>query len=104
MPDTKFDHLEDTVQKLKTEGFKVSIDSADDQELLRGGNAGADYLLSISEKNSYIANEVDSIPILIPSKPGDMKSLERLIKKFISKKKDFFADPLLDPIHYGFMD
>ena len=104
MPDTKFDHLEDTVQKLKTEGFKVSIDSADDQELLRGGKAGADYLLSISERNSYIADEVDSIPILIPSKPGDMKSLESLISKFISTKKDFFADPILDPIHYGFLD
>ena len=33
-----------------------------------------------------------------------MNSLERIIKKFIRKKRLFYADPILDPIHYGFVD
>ncbi len=104
MPDVQFNHLEETISKLKDNGLKVSVDSANSDELLRGGKAGADYLLSISEKNLHITNEVESIPILIPSKPGDLKSLERIIEVFIKKKKSFFADPILDPIHYGFVE
>lgn len=102
MPDTEFDHLEEIIYKLKGEGLKVSIDSANSEELIRGGKAGADYLLSISEKNLFVTEGIKSIPILIPSSPGDLKSLERVIEIFLKNKKDFYADPILDPIHYGF--
>ena len=39
---------------------------------------------------------------MIPAKQGNLKSLERLIKEMIKNKKEFLADPILDPIHYGF--
>ena len=104
MPDTKFNHLEETIIKLKENVFLVSVDSANNDELLRGGKAGADYLLSISEKNVKLLDEVNSIPILIPAKQGDMISLERIIKKVKKMNRHFFADPILDPIHYGFAD
>ncbi len=104
MPDTSFEHLEDTVRALKSKGFKVSVDSANKDELIRGANAGADFVLSVNEKNINILNHIKSIPVIIPSKPGDFKSLERLIKIVKEKKIDFFADPILDPIHYGFAD
>ena len=104
MPDTSFKHLEEVVYKLRSYGHKVSIDSANSEELVRGGKSGADYLLSISEKNYEILDSVNSVPVLIPSKPGDLASLERIIKKTQSKKRDFFADPILDPIHYGLVD
>ena len=104
MPDTSFEHLEDTVRALKSKGFKVSIDSANQDELIRGANAGADFVLSVNENNINILNHIKSIPVIIPSKPGDFKSLERLIKIAKEKKIDFFADPILDPIHYGFAD
>ena len=48
LPETPFAHLEDSVRALKAEGFAVSVDSVDPQELLRGGRAGADYLLSLT--------------------------------------------------------
>ena len=102
MPDTDFCHLEETVFKLKKNGFTVSVDSANSEELFRAGKSGADYLLSISEKNLDVMKQINSTPILIPSSPGDLKSLERIIEKFLKEKKDFFADPILDPIHYGF--
>jgi hypothetical protein len=48
LPDTPFPHLEDAVRELKTRGLAVSVDSADPDELRRGGIAGADYLLSLT--------------------------------------------------------
>ena len=102
MPDTKFDHLEETIRALKSKGYKVSVDSANSEELIRGGNSGADYILSINENNLNVLDKVKSTPVLIPSAPGDYKSLERVIKKTKDNKIDFFADPILDPIHYGF--
>ncbi len=102
MPDTKFGHLEETIQGLKELGLKVSIDSSNSEELIRGGKAGADYLLSLNEKNLHVLDEVKSVPILIPSTPGDINSLENAIEKVSKVNRDFYADPILDPIHYGF--
>ena len=50
LPDTKFEHLEKAIQALKKQKFLVSVDSANTDELLRGGKAGADYILSLNEK------------------------------------------------------
>ena len=104
MPDTKFEHLEESVRALKSKGYKVSVDSADSEELIRGSQAGADYVLSVSEKNLEILDKVNSVPIIIPTEHGDLRSLKRLIKLMKLRKRDFFADPILDPIHYGFAD
>ena len=104
LPDTEFKHLEKSVNALKKLKLKVSVDSANVNELLRGGKAGADYILSLNEKNLDIADKIKSIPVLIPSKPGDLESLYRAIELFKKKKKPFLADSILDPINYGFTD
>jgi dihydropteroate synthase len=104
LPDTPFPHLEETVKTLRNAGFKVSVDSLEDDDLLRGGKAGADYLLSLKESTLWIADEVDSIPILIPENHGDMESLYRTIEIFTDKGRPFYADPILDPIHFGFTE
>ena len=52
LPDTPFPHLEDAVQALKAEGLQVSVDSADADELTRGNRAGADFLLSLTERDA----------------------------------------------------
>ena len=102
LPDTPFPHLEDTIQALHDRGFKVSIDSLEENDLLRGGRAGADYLLSLKESMLWIAEEVASVPILIPETHGDMSSLYRAIENFSKKDLLFYADVILDPIHFGF--
>ncbi len=104
LPDTPFPHLEESVEALHKAGFKVSIDSLEDNDLLRGGQAGADYLLSLSESTLWIADEVASIPVLIPDKHGDMDSMYRVIEKFAEKDRPFYADCILDPIHFGFTE
>ena len=101
LPNKPFPHLSETIQELKRQDFYVSIDSHLDKELILGGKSGADYLLSIKSDNFYILDEVDSYPILIP-KDGDMASLYDCIDRCIKNKRIFIADPILDPINYGF--
>lgn len=102
LPSTVFPHMEDIIQALKQEGFLVSIDSLDDNDLLRGGKAGADYLLSLHESSLWIADEVSAIPILIPEKHEDLASLDRAINIMQAKNRPFIVDPILDPLHFGF--
>jgi dihydropteroate synthase-like protein len=102
LPSTNFPHMEDIIQALKQQGFLVSIDSLNDNDLLRGGKAGADYLLSLHESSLWIADEVAATPILIPERHEDLASLDRAIKIMQTKNRPFIVDPILDPIHFGF--
>jgi len=104
LPGTKFPHLEDIIRTLKQEDFTVSIDSLEDDDLLRGGKAGADYMLSLTTKNIWIADEVDSTPIIIPEQHANLSSLEKSISILQNKNKAFIVDPILDPIHFGFTE
>ena len=104
LPDTPFPHLEESILALHDDGFKVSVDSLEDDDLLRGGHAGADYLLSLKESTAWIADEVESIPVLIPEIHTELPSLFRLIEKFTKAGRKFIADSILDPIHFGFSD
>ena len=104
LPDTPFPHLEETIATLKQSGFQVSVDSLEADDLLRGGNAGADYLLSLKESTAWIADEVEATPILIPENAHDLESLCRLVDRFLEQGKAFYADSILDPIHFGFTE
>jgi len=104
LPDTPFPHLEEAVQSLHKEGYKVSVDSLEEDELLRGGKAGADYLLSLKESTLWIADEVESVPILISDQHGELDSLYRVIEEFTKRDRPFIADSILDPIHFGFTE
>jgi dihydropteroate synthase len=102
LPDSPFPHLEDAIAALHLDGARVSVDSFNSEELSRGTKAGADFLLSLSEKNIAIADEGPAVPVLVSSGAADMESLDRVIDIMIKKGKPFYADPILDPIHYGF--
>ena len=102
LPATPFPHLEDSVRALKAEGFRTSVDSLDAGELLRGGRAGCDYLLSLSLETLWIADEVQATPVLIPRTPADEGSLHRAVEAMQKKGRAFLADSILDPIPFGF--
>jgi dihydropteroate synthase-like protein len=102
LPDTPFPHLEATIRALKEKGYKVSVDSANPDELLRGGEAGVDFLLSLNEATLRIADQVASVPILIPKEHGDLASLYRAMDALDAKGKKYLVDPVLDPINFGF--
>lgn len=104
LPGTPFPHLLDCIRTLKQEGFRVSIDSLEDSDLLAGGKAGADYMLSLTSKSLWIADEVATTPILIPETHGDLSSLDAAIETLARKNRAFIVDPILDPIHFGFTE
>ncbi|MCO5064486.1 MAG: DUF6513 domain-containing protein [Rhizobiaceae bacterium] len=102
LPETPFPHLADAVRALIAEGHAVSVDSADIKELRTGAEAGATYLLSLTEHTLHLAVETGATPILIPSQPGDLDSLGRAIDAARQAGIGVIADPVLDPIHFGF--
>ncbi|RAR47703.1 dihydropteroate synthase-like protein [Paraburkholderia unamae] len=101
LPDTPFPHLEDAVRRLKEEGFRVSVDSMRSEELLRGGRAGADYLMSLNLDTLWIADEVPATPILVARQPGEPATLDAAIEHCAARGRAFLADPILDPIPFG---
>lgn len=102
LPDTPFPHLEEAIQAVKGVGLKVSVDSADPEELERGNRAGVDFLLSLTEATLRIADAGNATPILIPALPGDLDSLLSVMDAAERQGLPFLADPVLDPIHFGF--
>lgn len=104
LPGQPFPHLEEAVQALIAACYQVSVDSLDSEELLRGGRAGAHYLLSLKASTLWIADEVAATPILIPEQGGDIASLFTAMDIMRSKNRRFIADSILDPIHFGFTE
>ncbi|PPC88149.1 MAG: dihydropteroate synthase [Hyphomicrobium sp.] len=101
-PEADFPHLEAMVAALVKEGYKVSVDSGNVAELERGAKAGAHYVLSLDETTLDAVKGTSCVPILVPRPHGDLASLVRAID--LAKKKNIphIADPILDPVHFGF--
>src|SRR5215467_13671913 len=104
LPDTPFPHLEDAVRELKAAGFPVSIDSAAPDELRRGARAGASFVLSLTERTLDVALATGATPVLIPAEHGDLASLLRAAETAARRGVAAILDPVLDPIHFGFME
>lgn len=101
-PDTPFPHLEEMVAALVKSGFKVSVDSGNVDELARGAKAGAHYVLSLDETSLDAIAGTACVPILVPKPHGELASLIRAIDKAKAKGIAHIADPILDPVHFGF--
>ncbi len=101
-PEADFPHLEEMVSKLVAAGHKVSVDSGNVSELERAAKAGAHYVLSLDETTLDAVKGTSCVPILVPKPHGDLASLVRAIDLAHQKSISFIADPILDPIHFGF--
>jgi dihydropteroate synthase-like protein len=104
LPHTPFPHLAESVQALCEAGYIVSVDSMNTDELLTGGRAGADYLLSLNEDTLWLADEVEAVPVLVPREPGDLASLMRAMDSLDGRQRAYLADPVLDPLLLGFTE
>jgi dihydropteroate synthase-like protein len=103
LPDTPFPHLEEAVQALRAAGLAVSVDSAVAEELVRGARAGAGHVLSLTEHTLDIAADTGATPVLVPASHGDLASLLRAADAAERRGIEAILDPVLDPIHFGFM-
>lgn len=100
-PGTAFAGLEAAVRALRAEGLAVSVDSGDPRELRRGALAGADFLLSLTERTLEVCEGTVAVPVLIPATPGDIDSLVRAAEMAHARGIPVVLDPILDPIHFG---
>ena len=104
MPDTPFPQFKDTMALLKEHRFKVSVDTHNTKQLLQASQYGTDYLLSLKQDTLWVADESEATPIVIPDTPQQIETLYNCIEQLEKKNRAFIADPILDPIHYGFSD
>lgn len=104
LPGRQFPHLEACIEALHEAGLQVSVDSLEVDELRRAGRAGADYLLSLKQSTLHLVDEVASTPILIPEQHGDLDSLCAAVEAMEARGREYFADAILDPIHFGFTE
>ena len=102
LPETPFPHLEEAVAALRQAGLQTSVDSLDPAELLRAGRASADVVLSLSEATLHLADDIASTPVVIPAQPGDLDSLCRAVEALARKGRPCIADPILEPLPFGF--
>jgi len=104
LPGERFEHLEEAITELKRMGLRVSVDSLAPEDLIRGGRAGADYLLSLHEGTLHVVDEVASTPILVGQPAQDLASLERAMEAIDKRGRAMLCDPILEPIHFGFTE
>jgi len=82
LPDVPFPALAAMVRALKDAGYRVSVDSLREEDLVEGAKAGADYLFSLTEDTLWIAEEYPVTPILIgrEAASGDPLALDLLME------------------------
>jgi dihydropteroate synthase-like protein len=103
LPDTPFPNLKDAVRALKAAGLSVSVDSADADELRAAALSGADFLLSLTEGTLDLTAGTGATPVLIAESHGDVDGLVRAAARAVRRKLAVILDPILDPIHHGFV-
>ncbi len=104
IPGTKFPHLEETIQELKANNFKVSIDSLNSKDIMRGIKSGVNLILSLQKDTLWILDETDAKAVVIPDHPKEENEFYETIASIRSQNKNFIADPILEPINFGFSD
>ncbi len=92
------------VRLLRDRGFRVSIDTFNEKEALAADAAGAEFLLSLGSENIDLAGRLkNAVPVIIPDHGQGLPSLLKNVEAARERGAErLIADPVLDPIHFGF--
>lgn len=103
-PEHRLEDAGRIVDLLKQHGFRVSIDTFNDDEALAADAAGAELLLSLNSSNIHLAGRLRSaVPVIVPDHGEGLPSLYRNLEEAQRRGASrLIADPVLDPIHFGF--
>jgi dihydropteroate synthase-like protein len=99
-----FPDIGKTVRALKERGFRVSVDSFNEEDVLKADEAGVDFVLSLNSQNIGLARRLRCKVVVIPDPEGGMESLERSIAKLEAWRISYIIDPVLSPIAFGFAE
>ncbi len=97
----------DTVRALRADGFRVSIDSFNPEEVDAALGAGAELVLSVNGTNVEHARQWHALHphvevVAIPDTPNDLDSLARTADILRGIGIAHRLDPILEPIGFGF--
>lgn len=99
-----FRDISNIVKSLKAEGFQVSVDSFNEEDILNADRAGVDYLLSVNSMNIHLAPSLQCKVVVIPDFEQGLESLDRNISHLEDSGVSYIIDPVLNPIGFGFAE
>lgn len=102
IPGECWSRVRSAVTALRQNGFRVSIDSFDQQEVTEAVEAGAELVLSANLTNIDWAIGLPVEWVLIPDETRSLDSLQPTIDAMRSGGRKFRIDPILDPVGVGF--
>ena len=97
-----FPEVEKVIGELKAAGFLVSLDSFNEEDILKADQAGVDFLLSVNSRNMELARRLRCKVVVLPDFEEGLESLERNIAILESWRVPYVIDPVLNPIGFGF--
>ncbi|MEL7567076.1 MAG: DUF6513 domain-containing protein [Dehalobacterium sp.] len=96
-----FPRLTEVIKTLKGEGFQVSIDSHQKEDILTASQAGIDLVLSLTSQNMDIARELTCPAVVIPDDGASLDSLYFNMEKLDQWNVPYLVDPILPPLTFG---
>lgn len=106
-PGSTWNGVADAVRALKAEGFRVSVDSFNPDEVSAALDEGAELVLSVNGSNVEHAKRWHALHpatevVAIPDTPSDLDSLARTVEVLREAGIRHRLDPILEPIGFGF--
>ena len=104
-PGRPFPGLGETVRELRSGGFRVSIDSLDQAEILTAVEAGAEIVLSVNGSNHGVLADLrgsSASVVVIPDSGGGLDTLDPTLAAADRAGIRCLIDPIVEPIGFGF--
>jgi dihydropteroate synthase-like protein len=105
-PGLPFPALGDVLRELRSDGFRLSIDSFDPAEIATAVDAGAELVLSVNGSNLDSARRLAGSGVrvvVIPDFGEGLDTLERNVEALEALGIPYLIDPVVEPIGFGFM-
>ncbi len=94
----------EVVRAICDDGFRVSIDSLNPEEIEPAVRAGAELVLSVNSSNREAAADWGVEVIAIPDDPKTLAGLDETIDYLAKAGVPLRIDPILEPISFGFAE
>lgn len=101
VPGEVWDRAGSVTRLLRSEGFRVSIDSFDRREVEAAVEAGAELVLSCHGGNVAWASRLGAEVVAIPDEPQALHTLDSTLEILRDCGARFRIDPILEPIGFG---
>jgi dihydropteroate synthase len=92
----------DVVRELRDQGYRVSIDSLNPDEIAAAVRGGAELVLSVNSTNRQRAVDWGCEVVVVPDVPETLAGLDETVEFLATAGVRLRIDPVLEPIGFGF--